>query len=160
MAMLTSLREWYEEDKQQALTFGVAALALLLSFFDVRPGGIDPAWITVLLCGVPILREAGEGLWKRFDIKADVLVSLALIASVLIDEIFAAGEVAFIMQLGSMLEERTVAGRGRASKSWCGSRRARPGLWTGTRNASSPPNRSPRATCCVCCRAKPCPWTA
>lgn len=109
MAMLTSLREWYEEDKQQALTFGVAALALLLSFFDVRPGGIDPAWITVLLCGVPILREAGEGLWKRFDIKADVLVSLALIASVLIDEIFAAGEVAFIMQLGSRLEERTVA---------------------------------------------------
>ena len=45
----------------------------------------------------------------EFDIKADVLVSLALIASVFIDEDFAAGEVAFIMQLGALLEELTVA---------------------------------------------------
>ena len=44
-----------------------------------------------------------------FDIKADVLVSLALIASVLIGEDFAAGEVAFIMQLGALLEDLTVA---------------------------------------------------
>ena len=36
-----------------------------------------------------------------FDIKADVLVSIALIASVIIGEDFAAGEVAFIMQLGA-----------------------------------------------------------
>lgn len=43
------------------------------------------------------------------DIKADVLVSLALIASVCIGETFAAGEVAFIMQLGALLEELTVA---------------------------------------------------
>lgn len=49
------------------------------------------------------------GLVTEFDIKADVLVSLALIASVCIREDFAAGEVAFIMQLGGMLEELTVA---------------------------------------------------
>ena len=109
MRIPASLREWYEEDKRQALTFGVAALALALSFFDVRFQSIDPAWLTVLLCGVPIVRGAAEGLWREFDIKADVLVSLALIASVIIGEIFAAGEVAFIMQLGAMLEERTVA---------------------------------------------------
>ena len=36
-------------------------------------------------------------------------MSLALLASVAIGEIFAAGEIAFIMQLGSLLEERTVA---------------------------------------------------
>lgn len=109
MKFLTSLREWYEEDKRQALTFGIAALALALSFFDIRFLRLDPAWLTVLLCGVPIVRGAAEGLWHEFDIKADVLVSLALIASVIIGEIFAAGEVAFIMQLGAMLEERTVA---------------------------------------------------
>ncbi len=109
MAILTSLREWYEEDRRQALVFGASALALALSFCDLRPGGVDPAWLAVLLCGAPIVREAAEGLWKRFDIRADVLVSLALIASVVIGEIFAAGEVAFIMQLGAMLEERTVA---------------------------------------------------
>ena len=53
--------------------------------------------------------EAVIGLITEFDIKADVLVSLALIASVFIDEDFAAGEVAFIMQLGALLEELTVA---------------------------------------------------
>ena len=53
--------------------------------------------------------EAVIGLVTAFDIKADVLVSLALIASVCIGETFAAGEVAFIMQLGGLLEELTVA---------------------------------------------------
>ena len=41
--------------------------------------------------------------------RRDVLVSLALIASVCIGEDFAAGEVAFIMQLGALLEDLTVA---------------------------------------------------
>lgn len=63
----------------------------------------------IILCGIPIILEAVIGLVTEFDIKADVLVSLALIASVLIRENFAAGEVAFIMQLGGLLEELTVA---------------------------------------------------
>ena len=58
---------------------------------------------------MPIVPEAVIGLVTAFDIKADVLVSLALIASVCIGAIFAAGEVAFIMQLGGLLEELTVA---------------------------------------------------
>ena len=52
------------------------------------------------------------GLVTAFDIKADVLVSLAPIASVCIGEDFTAGEVAFIMQLGGLLEELTVARAG------------------------------------------------
>ena len=67
------------------------------------------AWIAIILCGIPIILEAVIGLVTAFDIKADVLVSLALIASVCIGEDFAAGEVAFIMQLGDLLEELTVA---------------------------------------------------
>ena len=63
---------------------------------------VDPAWVAILLCGVPILLEAIIGLVTAFDIKADVLVSMALVASVLIGEDFAAGEVAFIMQLGGL----------------------------------------------------------
>jgi len=43
------------------------------------------------------------------DIKADLLVSLALIASIVVGEYFAAGEVALIMQLGGLLEQLTVA---------------------------------------------------
>ena len=37
----------------------------------------DPAWIAIVLCGVPIVLEAVIGLVTAFDIKADVLVSLA-----------------------------------------------------------------------------------
>ena len=70
---------------------------------------VNPAWVAIILCGVPIVLEAVIGLITAFDIKADVLVSLALIASVCIGEDFAAGEVAFIMQLGALLEDLTVA---------------------------------------------------
>ena len=69
-------------------------------------------WIplcAIILCGIPIILEAVIGLIIEFDIKADVLVSLALIASICIKENFAAGEVAFIMQLGALLEDLTVA---------------------------------------------------
>lgn len=60
-------------------------------------------------CGEPIILEAIIGLVTAFDIKADVLVSLALVASICIREHFAAGEIAFIMQLGALLEDLTVA---------------------------------------------------
>ena len=85
---------------------GVAAVCSLLKF---QPFPFDMAWIAIVLCGLPIILEAVIGLVTAFDIKADVLVSLALIASVCIGETFAAGEVAFIMQLGALLEELTVA---------------------------------------------------
>ena len=87
----------------------VSGVAVLLSLFGVRPLPFDMAWVAIILCGVPIILEAVIGLVTAFDIKADVLVSLALIASVAIGEDFAAGEVAFIMQLGGLLEELTVA---------------------------------------------------
>ena len=85
---------------------GVAVVCSLLKF---QPFPFDMAWIAIILCGLPIILEAVIGLVTAFDIKADVLVSLALIASVCIGETFAAGEVAFIMQLGALLEELTVA---------------------------------------------------
>lgn len=87
----------------------ISGAAVLCSLFGFQPFPFDMAWIAVILCGVPIILEAVIGLVTAFDIKADVLVSLALIASVCIGETFAAGEVAFIMQLGALLEELTVA---------------------------------------------------
>ena len=82
---------------------------MLVSIFDLVPLPFDAAWISVILCGIPIILEAVIGLVTAFDIKADVLVSIALIASLCIGENFAAGEVAFIMQLGALLEDLTVA---------------------------------------------------
>ena len=87
----------------------IGGISLLMSLFRFHPFGFDPAWIAIILCGIPIILEAVIGLVTAFDIKADVLVSLALIASVITGEIFAAGEVAFIMQLGALLEDLTVA---------------------------------------------------
>lgn len=87
----------------------ISGIALLISIFDIIPLPFDAAWIAIVLCGIPIILEAIIGLITAFDIKADVLVSLALIAAVCIGEDFAAGEVAFIMQIGALLEDLTVA---------------------------------------------------
>lgn len=105
---LEDLLEWGGTLKDIiCLVLGGASLAV--SLFDLVPLPFDAAWIAIILCGLPIILEAIIGLVTAFDIKADVLVSLALIASVLIGEDFAAGEVAFIMQLGALLEELTVS---------------------------------------------------
>ncbi len=82
---------------------------MLLCLFRVEHFPFNIAWISVVLCGIPIILEALHGLITAFDIRADVLVSLALIASLCIGQYFAAGEVAFIMQLGALLEDMTVA---------------------------------------------------
>lgn len=95
--------------RKEIILLVLSGIALLFSIFDLVPLPFDPAWIAILLCGIPIILEAVIGLVTSFDIKADVLVSLALIASVCIGEDFAAGEVAFIMQLGGLLEDLTVA---------------------------------------------------
>lgn len=95
--------------KKEITFLTISRIALLLSIFKVDVLPFDWSWIAITLCGIPIILEALIGLVTEFDIKADVLVSLALIASVCIGENFAAGEVAFIMQLGGLLEEVTVA---------------------------------------------------
>lgn len=87
----------------------ISGIALLISIFALISLPFDASWIAVILCGIPIVTEAVIGLVTEFDIRADVLVSIALVASVIIGEYFAAGEVAFIMQLGALLEDITVA---------------------------------------------------
>lgn len=86
----------------------VSALFLAISLAGGGNLAVDPAWVAIVLCGLPIVIEAMIAIVTEFDIKADLLVSIALIASVAIGEYFAAGEVAVIMQLGSLLEELTV----------------------------------------------------
>lgn len=108
MEKLEHLLEW-GGIKKDIILLAVSAAAVLCSLFGLQPLPFDMAWFAIILCGVPIILEAVIGLVTAFDIKADVLVSLALIASVCIGEDFAAGEVAVIMQLGGLLEELTVA---------------------------------------------------
>ncbi|MGB8451339.1 MAG: cation-translocating P-type ATPase [Anaerocolumna sp.] len=98
-----------EEKNRTLLSMAISLFVLVISFFHLGNLPIDAAWIAILLCGIPIIKGAIAALVTEFDIKADVLVSIALIASVIIGEVFAAGEVAFIMTIGAYLEERTVA---------------------------------------------------
>ena len=95
--------------KKDVTLLVISGIAVICSLAKWQPLPFDMAWVAIILCGVPIVLEAIIGLVTAFDIKADVLVSLALIASVCIGQDFAAGEVAFIMQLGGLLEELTVA---------------------------------------------------
>ena len=96
--------------KKDVVLLALSASSLIFSMLkDSLSLSFDFAWVSIVLCGVPIVLEAIIGLVTEFDIKADVLVSIALIASICIGEYFAAGEVAFIMQLGSLLEDLTVA---------------------------------------------------
>ena len=94
--------------KRDILFLKISGIALILSFANVKLFNLDLAWISIIFCGIPIIKDAIIGLVTEFDIKADVLVSMALIASLIIGETFAAGEVAFIMQIGAFLEEFTV----------------------------------------------------
>lgn len=95
--------------KKDIIFLVISALSLVTSMIGVPGLTVDPAWVAIVLCGVPIIVGAAIGLVCDHDIKADVLVALALIAAVAIGQYFAAGEVALIMQLGSLLEETTVA---------------------------------------------------
>ncbi len=92
-----------------ALT-AISGLFLIISWLGLLKSILpfDPALISIVISGTPILLEAAEGLITKFDLKANVLVSIALIASVAIGEYFAAGEIAVIMMIGEILEDRTV----------------------------------------------------
>ena len=99
--------------KRTALFVTLAGVSLVVSFLFGKDLPVDPAWVAIILCGTPNVCEAVTGLLFRHDIKADVLVAIAIIASLIMKEWFAAGEVAFIMELGELLEDIS-ANRSRA----------------------------------------------
>lgn len=107
---LEQIGEW-GGTRRDILFLVLGGLSLAVSLLNGRMFHLpfESAWIAVVLCGTPILIDATCGLALRFDIKADVLVAMALAASIAIGEYFAAGEVAFIMQLGAFLEDWTVS---------------------------------------------------
>ena len=97
------------EFKKDVIIILISAICVILSHFNVNVLGIDLAYITLILCGIPIIYASIIGLIKEHDIKADVLVSIAIIASVYIGQIFAAAEIAVIMEFGGLLEKITVS---------------------------------------------------
>ena len=88
-------------------------ICLLLSFVLPRVGivlPIDPAWITILISGIPLLYLA---VWRIIHnsgirkISSALLITIAMLAAIAIGDWFAAGEVAWIMAIGAILEDLT-----------------------------------------------------
>lgn len=91
----------------------VGGVFLLASFILPRvgqPWGENLAWVCVVICGIPLLYLA---VWRIIynkgvsKISSALLISMAMIAAICIGDLFAAGEVAFIMEIGALLEDMT-----------------------------------------------------
>lgn len=98
-----------DSQMKDVLFIFISIISVVLSFIGTDIFRFDIIWIAILFCGIPIFKEAIIGLCTEFDIKADVLVSVAIISSILIGELFAAGVIAVIMAIGGFLEEFTVS---------------------------------------------------
>ena len=87
MERLSKVAEWFDLNREK-ITLVAGGIGVVFSLLGIRLGlPFDWAWFTIVLCGLPIV-------WG---------------AAVAIGEVFAAAEIAFIMQLGAMLEEFTVS---------------------------------------------------
>lgn len=85
----------------------VSAISLVVSLFQGEDASFNFAWVATILCAYYIVHEVVETLVKSHTFSAELLVLVAIIASLYIGEYLAAGEVAFIMRLGETLEKRT-----------------------------------------------------
>ena len=84
-------------------------IAVIFMIFGVEtPIYLNPAWGTVIISGIPMLLLALTRLIREKWISSALLIAIAMVASLMIGEIFAAGEVAWIMALGALLEDWTV----------------------------------------------------
>ena len=90
------------DEKIKIIIILISTISIIVSFIQSLE---YISLIATILCGIPIFKECIEGLVKEFNIKTDLLVSIAIIASIIIGEIFAAGEIATIMAIGGFLEE-------------------------------------------------------
>jgi Cd2+/Zn2+-exporting ATPase len=89
------------------------ALLLLLGVVASLMGQTTAAnWLflaSALIGGAPIFKLAIVNIVTRFDLTAGVMVSIAMIAALIVGEYSAAALVAFMMLVGEMLENFTIA---------------------------------------------------
>ncbi|MBO7242003.1 MAG: cation-translocating P-type ATPase [Methanobrevibacter sp.] len=89
-----------------AIFLAIAVIFMILGIDT--PIYLNPAWGAVIISGIPMLLLAMTRLIREKWISSALLIAIAMVASLLIGEIFAAGEVAWIMALGALLEDWTV----------------------------------------------------
>lgn len=92
---------------------GIGGIFLALSFILPRTGvlcPVDPGWVTIIISGIPLLYLAISRLLHNPGIRkisSALLISIAMFAAIAIGDLFAAGEVVFIMAVGAILEDMT-----------------------------------------------------
>lgn len=99
-------------DKLSTLPYVVISGIFLLLSFILMLGKIklafNPVWVTIFISGTPMFYYALRNITVNKKITVAVLISIAIISSIFIGEYFAAGEIAFIMALGELLEDYTI----------------------------------------------------
>lgn len=93
---------------KMTIVSGIFLILSIILMVTEKQVAIDPAWVSVILSGYPLLYLAITRLIYQRWISSCLLISIAMIASLALNEIFAAGEVAFIMAIGAILEDRSV----------------------------------------------------
>lgn len=107
MSFLKAVRA--DEEKRTMILTAISGLFLLLSIAtDLTLMGLDPAWGAILISGAPVIVNSFRKLVFHGNVRAGLLISIAVIACVAVGELFAAGEVVFIMAIGELLEDYTV----------------------------------------------------
>lgn len=107
MSFLKAVRA--DEEKRTMILTAISGLFLLLSIAtDLTLMGQDPAWGAILISGAPVIVNSFRKLVFHGNVRAGLLISIAVIACVAVGELFAAGEVVFIMAIGELLEDYTV----------------------------------------------------
>ncbi len=108
--MLKKIVDFLAGTKMTIVSGAFLVLSLLCDYVFQIDLTVDPAWASVIISGVPLMYLA---IWRIIylsgirKINSCLLITIAMIAAIAIGDLFAAGEVAFIMAIGAILEEKT-----------------------------------------------------
>lgn len=93
---------------KMTIVSGIFLLCAVMCMVSGIESPIDPAWGAVIISGIPLFYLALYRLIFEKWVSSALLITIAMVASLVIGEIFAAAEVAWIMALGALLEDWTV----------------------------------------------------
>lgn len=109
--MIEKILDFFESVTATVIGGICLVVSLVLSILDIgMPTFLNPAWVAVIFSGIPLIVLGIKRLINNkgiSKISSALLISIAMIASIAIGDLFAAGEIAFIMAIGEILEDKT-----------------------------------------------------
>ncbi|WP_305767485.1 heavy metal translocating P-type ATPase [Candidatus Epulonipiscium viviparus] len=88
------------------LILSISGICLIMSILSINM--VNFAWVTVILLGVPTIYMAICRFIKEHYISSAVLVSIAIVACICVNDIVTAGEIIFVMVLGKSIQDRVI----------------------------------------------------